>query len=66
MASRVVRIDEEALALALQYGPNLSQGVKAMHAAIEAAKKKEKQQDLEGLLRRVVREELEVLTGPHY
>jgi hypothetical protein len=66
MPSKVVRIDEEAYALALQYGPNLSQGIRAMHAALEAAKKKEKQHDLEETLRRVIREELEALAGPRY
>lgn len=61
--SRVVRVDEEALEVALQYGKNLSAGIMKME---EMLKKQEKARrdytNIEEMVRRAVREELEVLT----
>ncbi len=62
--SRVVRIDEEALEVALKYGKNLSLGVMKME---ELLKKQEKARRdytaMEEMVRRTIREELEVLTS---
>jgi uncharacterized protein (DUF58 family) len=61
--SRVVRVDEEALEVALQYGKNLSVGIMKME---EMLKKQEKAKrdytNIEEMVRRAVREELEMLT----
>ena len=51
--SRVVRIDEEALEVALKYGKNLSLGVMKMEELIGKHEK----------ARRTIREELEVQTA---
>ena len=62
--SRVVRIDEEALEVALKYGKNLSLGVMKMEETI--AKHEKAQRDynaIDEMVRRVIREELEVLTS---
>ncbi|MDN7013112.1 hypothetical protein FGW20_08670 [Methanoculleus sp. FWC-SCC3] len=62
--SRVVRVDEEALEVALQYGKNLSVGIMKME---EMLKKQEKAKrdytNIEEMVRRAVREELEMLTA---
>ncbi|KLK87629.1 hypothetical protein SZ63_10035 [Methanoculleus sediminis] len=62
--SRVVRVDEEALEVALQYGKNLSLGIMKME---EMLKKQEKARrdytNIEEMVRRAVREELEMLTA---
>ncbi|MDD2788837.1 hypothetical protein [Methanoculleus sp.] len=62
--SRVVRIDEEALEVALQYGKNLSAGIMKME---EMLKKQEKEKRdytaIEEMVRRTIREELEGLTS---
>ena len=61
--SRVVRVDEEALEVALQYGKNLSAGIMKME---EMLKKQEKAKrdytNIEEMIRRAVREELDMLT----
>jgi len=61
--SRVVRVDEEALEVALQYGKNLSAGIMKME---EMLKKQEKARRdytaIEEMVRRTIREELEMLT----
>ncbi|MCK9299345.1 hypothetical protein HL657_10570 [Methanoculleus sp. YWC-01] len=62
--SRVVRVDEEALEVALQYGKNLSVGIMKME---EMLKKQEKARRdytaIEEMVRRAVREELDMLTA---
>ncbi|KAF5085538.1 hypothetical protein [Methanoculleus horonobensis] len=62
--SRVVRVDEEALEVALQYGKNLSAGIMKME---EMLKKQEKAKrdytNIEEMIRRAVREELDMLTA---
>jgi uncharacterized protein (DUF58 family) len=62
--SRVVRVDEEALEVALQYGKNLSVGIMKME---EMLKKQEKARrdytNIEEMIRRAVREELDMLTA---
>ncbi|ABN56986.1 MULTISPECIES: hypothetical protein [Methanoculleus] len=62
--SRVVRVDEEALEVALQYGKNLSAGIMKME---EMLKKQEKARrdytNIEEMVRRAVREELDMLTA---
>ncbi len=61
--SRVVRINEEALEVALQYGKNLSAGIMKME---ELLKKQEKAKrdytNIEEMVRRTIREELEALS----
>lgn len=62
--SKVVRVDEEALGVALGYGKNLSAGIMQME---ELLKKQEKARRdytaIEDMIRRTIREELEVLTS---
>lgn len=62
--SKVVRVDEEALQVALQYGKNLSVGIMKME---ELLKKQEKARRdytaIEEMVRRTIREELEGLTS---
>lgn len=62
--SKVVRINEEALEVALQYGKNLSAGIMKME---ELLKKQEKARRdytaIEEMVRRTIREELEGLTS---
>ena len=61
--SRVVRINEEALEVALQNGKNLSAGIMKME---ELLKKQEKAKrdytNIEEMVRRTIREELEALS----
>ncbi|MDV2481991.1 hypothetical protein F8E02_08205 [Methanoculleus sp. Wushi-C6] len=61
--SKVVRIDEEALEVALKYGKSLSVGVMKME---ELLKKQEKARRdytaIEEMVRRTIREELEALS----
>ncbi|MDK2916466.1 MAG: hypothetical protein PWR25_1023 [Euryarchaeota archaeon] len=61
--SRVVRVDEEALEVALRYGKNLSEGIMKME---EMLKKQEKAKrdytNIEEMVRRTIREELEALS----
>ena len=60
--SKVVRIDEEALEVALKYGKNLSQGVMKMEEMIEQHRKAKRDYNaIEEMVRRTIREELEVL-----
>lgn len=62
--SRVVRIDEEALEVALKYGKNLSQGVMKMEEMIEKHRKSRRDYNaIEEMIRRTIREELEVLVS---
>jgi len=62
--SKVVRVDEEALEVALKYGKNLSVGIMKME---ELLKKQEKARRdytaIEEMVRRTIREELEGLTS---
>ncbi len=61
--SRVVRVDEEALEVALKYGKNLSLGIMQMEEMI--AKQEKARRDytaIEEMVRRTIREELEALT----
>jgi len=62
--SRVVRVDEEALEVALKYGKNLSLGIMKMN---ELLQKQEKARcdytAIEEMVRRTIREELEGLTS---
>ncbi|MDD3857276.1 MAG: hypothetical protein PHP43_04420 [Methanoculleus sp.] len=62
--SRVVRVDEEALEVALKYGKNLSLGIMKMEEMI--AKQEKARRDytaIEEMVRRTIREELEGLTS---
>ncbi len=62
--SRVVRIDEEALEVALRYGKNLSLGIMKMEEMIgKHEKAKRDYTAIEEMVRRTVREELEVLNA---
>ncbi|CCJ37129.1 hypothetical protein BN140_2206 [Methanoculleus bourgensis MS2] len=62
--SRVVRIDEEALEVALKYGKNLSLGVMKMEEMIAKHEKAKRDYNaIEEMVRRTIREELEVLTS---
>ncbi|MCM2466726.1 hypothetical protein [Methanoculleus oceani] len=62
--SRVVRIDEGALEVALKYGKNLSLGIMQMEEMIgKHEKAKRDYTAIEEMVRRTVREELEVLTA---
>ncbi|HOB17886.1 MAG TPA: hypothetical protein PKK74_04235 [Candidatus Methanoculleus thermohydrogenotrophicum] len=62
--SRVVRIDEEALEIALKYGKNLSLGVMKMEEMIQKHKKTKRDYNaIEEMIRRAIREELEVLAS---
>ena len=62
--SKVVRIDEEALEVALKYGKNLSLGVMKMEEMIERHEKTKRDHNaIEEMIRLTIREELEVLTS---
>ncbi|WP_292518047.1 hypothetical protein [Methanoculleus sp.] len=62
--SRVVRIDEEALEVALQYGKNLSAGIMKMEEMLKNQEKaKRDYTNIEEMVRRTIREELEILTS---
>jgi hypothetical protein len=54
--SRVVRIQEEAIDIALSYGPTISEGIRAMDLRLKRAERN--QLDIEAV-RIVIREELE-------
>ncbi len=58
--SRVVRIQEDAAEIALSYGPNISEGIRVMHALL--SKQRQCSFDIE-LIRQVMRDELERLQG---
>lgn len=61
--SKVVRVDEEALEVALKYGKNLSLGIMKMAEMIEKQEKAKRDYNaIEEMVRRTIREELEVLT----
>ncbi|MDN7026241.1 hypothetical protein FGU65_15405 [Methanoculleus sp. FWC-SCC1] len=61
--SRVVRIDEEALAIALGYGDSLSAGVKKMEEIIRRTEKaRTEYEKIERMIRTTIQEELEALT----
>lgn len=61
--SRVVRVDEEALEVALQYGKNLSAGIMKMEEMLRKQEKaKRDYTNIEEMVRRAVREELDMLT----
>ncbi|KDE54952.1 hypothetical protein [Methanoculleus sp. MH98A] len=62
--SRVVRVDEEALEVALQYGKNLSAGIMKMEEMLRKQEKaKRDYTNIEEMVRRAVREELDMLTA---
>ena len=62
--SKVVRVDEEALAIALKYGKNLSAGIMKMEEMLKTQEKaKRDYTNIEEMVRRTIREELEVLTA---
>ncbi|NLA37833.1 MAG: hypothetical protein GX882_00310 [Methanomicrobiales archaeon] len=62
--SRVVRIDEEALEVALRYGKNLSLGVMRMEETIRRHEKMNRDYNaIEEMIRRAIREELEAITS---
>ena len=54
--SKVVRIQEDAIAIALSYGPTISEGIRVMEARLKRAERN--QVDTEAI-RMVLREELE-------
>jgi len=56
MASKSVRIDEEAYKIALQYGRNLSEAVRTMDRIIRNLK-----EEIAEKVREIIREELERL-----
>lgn len=61
--SKVVRIDEEALAIALGYGDSLSAGVKKMAEIIAKTEKaRADYEKIERMIRSTIQEELETLT----
>jgi hypothetical protein len=61
--SRVVRIDEEALTIALGYGDSLSAGVKKMEEIIRRTEKaRVEYEKIERMIRTTIQEELETLT----
>jgi hypothetical protein len=61
--SKVVRIDEEALAIALTYGETLSKGIMKMEDVIGRHEKAKKDYTaVERMIRQTIREELESLT----
>jgi len=60
--SRVVRIDEEALEVALKYGKNLSAGIMKMEEMLKKQEKAKRDYTaIEEMVRRTIREELETL-----
>ena len=62
--SRVVRIDEEALEVALKYGKNLSAGIMKMEEMLKKQEKAKRDYTaIEEMVRRTIREELEGLTS---
>ena len=60
MASKSVRVDEEAYKIALQYGRNLTEGIMTMHKLIERFDKKLVEL-IEATIRETIRDELEAL-----
>lgn len=61
--SKVVRVDEEALEVALQYGKNLSAGIMKMEEMIKKQEKARRDYTaIEEMVRRTIREELEALS----
>ena len=54
--SRVVRIQEDAIDIALSYGPTISEGIRAMELRLKRAERN--QLDVE-VVRTAIREELE-------
>ncbi|MCZ9312022.1 MAG: hypothetical protein O0V67_01470 [Methanocorpusculum sp.] len=65
MPSKVIRLDEDAIALCLKYGKTVSEGIRAMDARITAQQSTEKPFDpkaLEMMIRSCIRDELEVLS----
>lgn len=62
--SKVVRIDEEALEIALKYGKNLSAGIMKMEELLKKQEKAKRDYTaIEEMIRRTIREELEMLTS---
>lgn len=61
--SKVVRINEEALEVALQYGKNLSAGIMKMEELLKKQEKAKRDYTaIEEMIRRTIREELEALS----
>lgn len=62
--SKVVRIDEEALEVALKYGKSLSAGIMKMEELLKKQEKAKRDYTaIEEMIRRTIREELEMLTS---
>lgn len=65
MPSKVVRLDEDAIALCLKYGKTVSEGIRMMDARITELQRAEKPLDpkaLEKMIRSCIRDELDVLS----
>lgn len=65
MPSKVVRLDEDAIALCLKYGKTVSEGIRMMDARITELQRAEKPFDpkaLEKMIRGCIRDELELLS----
>lgn len=66
MPSKVIRLDEEAIAIALRHGRTVSEGIRSMDAKLTANEKTAAKpldaKTLETLIRTCIREELELLT----
>jgi hypothetical protein len=60
--SKVVRIDEEALAIAMNYGETLSKGIRKMDETIRTNERmKQDYTAIERMIRQTIQEELEAL-----
>lgn len=65
MPSKVIRLDEDAIALCLKYGKTVSEGIRAMDARLaeqQTAAPSFDQKALEKMIRGCIRDELEVLS----
>jgi uncharacterized protein (DUF58 family) len=61
--SKVVRVNEEALEVALQYGKNLSAGIMKMEELLKKQEKAKRDYTaIEEMIRRTIREELDALS----
>lgn len=57
--SRVVRIHDDAVDITLSYAPNVSEGIRVMERLLHRQREKVDY----GMIREIVREELDVLRG---
>ncbi|WP_338096088.1 hypothetical protein [Methanorbis rubei] len=65
MPTKVIRLDEDAIAISLKYGKTPSEGIRAMEAKlleIDQSAKSIDMKALEKMIRSCVRDELEVLS----